>query len=340
MATLGKDVGLDNTLGACLIGVIASAVLYGVTLVQSFFYFTHYPKDVWILKVLVSVTVVCDTAHLCMISHTVYHYLVRGFDDREGLQKMVWSVLLEALFTGVTGALVQTFFVHRIWRLSKKNIFVSITILILVLSCASCGTAWVVISLQMHTFEDLLRLNPLTLSINAITAAADVIIAASLVFLLTKSRTGFKRSDTIITRLVVFTVNTGLLTSVCAISSLIAIVASPDTLIYATFYFCIGRLYANSLLATLNARKSIRGEGGYSDSDMSLKAVAKGSSGQLTSPRNVNIADSRITTPPHNIAIQIETTREYLEDQKLGVHDLDMDSSKSAVDANERKGEF
>ncbi|KII84160.1 hypothetical protein PLICRDRAFT_46523 [Plicaturopsis crispa FD-325 SS-3] len=340
MATLGKDVALDNTMGGFLIGVIVSAVLYGVTLVQSFFYFTHYPNDAWVLKSLVTATVICDTAQLGMITHGVYHYLIRGFNDRMGLQKMVWSVLLEALFTGVTGALVQLFFVHRIWRLSKKNNLLCIIILVVVLSCASCGTAWVIITLQMDTFEDLLRANRLTLSIQALTAVADVLIAASLVILLTRSRTGFKRSDTIITRLVLFSINTGLLTWICAMLTLITIIISPDTLIYAAFYFSIGRLYANSLLATLNARKSIHGQGGYTDSNMSLKAMGKGSSGQSTGPHNVNVANSRIDAPPHNIAIQIETTREYMEDHKSEVQELDMDASQSATDSNERKGEL
>ncbi|KAG6879188.1 hypothetical protein C0992_004491, partial [Termitomyces sp. T32_za158] len=67
-------------------------------------------------------------------------------------------------------------------------------------------------------------------------------------------------SDTIINRLMLFIVNTGLLTSLFAMATLISLVISPLTLIYATFYFCIGRLYTNSFLATLNARKAITGQ--------------------------------------------------------------------------------
>lgn len=98
---------------------------------------------------------------------------------------------------------------------------------------------------------------------------------------------------------------------------------TPTLTIYHAAFFSL--VYANSLLATLNARKSIHGQGGYTDSNMSLKAMGKGSSGQSTGPHNVNVANSRIDAPPHNIAIQIETTREYMEDHKSEVQELDMD---------------
>jgi len=52
--------------------------------------------------------------------------------------------------------------------------------------------------------------------------------------------------------------NTGLLTSICAVASLVSITAAPNTFYYIGFFFCIGRLYCNSLLAALNVRKNIR----------------------------------------------------------------------------------
>ncbi|KAF5379624.1 hypothetical protein D9757_009222 [Collybiopsis confluens] len=63
-------------------------------------------------------------------------------------------------------------------------------------------------------------------------------IAGILTLLLQRSKTGFR--------------------SLCAVASLISILAAPNTFIYISFFFSIGRLYTNSLLATLNARKMIR----------------------------------------------------------------------------------
>ncbi|KAG6855596.1 hypothetical protein H0H87_000391 [Tephrocybe sp. NHM501043] len=144
--------------------------------------------------------------------------------------------------------------------LSEKNIFLTGFISAIVVANATLGTVWVIQSMQLDTFDQLLEISPITISINALSTAADVIIAASLCYMLHRARTGFKRSDSMINRLMLFVVNTGVLTSLCAIASLISLVASPLTLIYATFYFCIGRLYTNSFLATLNARKTITGK--------------------------------------------------------------------------------
>ncbi|KAF9062694.1 hypothetical protein BDP27DRAFT_1451609 [Rhodocollybia butyracea] len=112
-------------------------------------------------------------------------------------------------------------------------------------------------SLRVRTFEELASdLKGLSITVNALAAAGDILIAGILSFLLQKSKTG---SDSMLNTLTLYAVNTGMLTSLCAVASLI--VAAPNTFIYIAFFFCMGRLYTNSLLATLNARKSIRDRG-------------------------------------------------------------------------------
>ena len=60
-------------------------------------------------------------------------------------------------------------------------------------------------------------------AINALAAVSDVAIAVILIFLLQRSRTGFRRSDSVINRLILFSLNTGLLTSIDALLSLITV---------------------------------------------------------------------------------------------------------------------
>ncbi|KAF8179552.1 hypothetical protein K438DRAFT_2021603 [Mycena galopus ATCC 62051] len=258
-ATLQLGAPLDNTMGSMLLGVILSAVLYGISLLQSLFYFTRYQRDTWQLKALVASTVFLDTMHLCFVIHTVYYYLILNYHSHEALQGMVWSVSLEALPTGITAGLVQSFYAYRVWRMSNHNIFLTGIILLLVLACAGCGTVWVVLALQARTYVHLLKISPLTITINALSTSADIIITSTLCFMLHRTRPVYLGTETMINRLILFTINTGLLTSFCAVASLISLIVSPKTLIYASFYFCIGRLYSNALLASLNARNIIRG---------------------------------------------------------------------------------
>ncbi|KAJ7873327.1 hypothetical protein B0H14DRAFT_3106848 [Mycena olivaceomarginata] len=229
---------IDNTMGSALLGCIFAAGLYGVSCVQTWYYFNRYGStDHWYIKVLVGVVFVCDSIHQALISHTVYWYVITNYSDPAALSTLVWSILLEVLFNGLIGLIVQSFLAMRVWRLSNRNKGLTAVTASLVLAEFGCSVAFTIQSMQLHTWEELGELKGLSMSVNVLGAVADFLIALILVFYLRRSRTGFKKSDTMITKL---------------------ILVWPSTLIYVAFYFSLGRLYFNSVLATLNARKDIR----------------------------------------------------------------------------------
>jgi len=227
--------------------------------------------------------------------------------------------VIEALFTGVNGGIVQTFYTLRVFRLSKRNYFLSGIIVFLILSTTGCGVAWVILSMQFQTYQQLLTISPLTITINALSTTVDVLIASSLFIMLHKSRTGFKRSDTIINKLIILVVNTGVLTTCCAIASLICLIASPHTLVYASFYFCIGRFYTNSFLATLNARKSFTSK--FDDSSHIMMSIPT----SITSPQVSTVGKSQ------NIAIRIDTAKE-MHDPERSILETHSDNQQSEYD--------
>ncbi|KAG1806644.1 uncharacterized protein HD556DRAFT_329339 [Suillus plorans] len=105
------------------------------------------------------------------------------------------------------------------------------------------------------------------MSVNAVAAAADVLIAAYICTFFQKFCTGFRRPDTVPDKLILLTISNGLLISVCV--SFISISIWPDTFIYIAFYVYLGRLYqCYSLLVTLNARKGLRSH--FRDDNMLL----------------------------------------------------------------------
>ncbi|KAJ2912212.1 hypothetical protein MD484_g8205, partial [Candolleomyces efflorescens] len=204
MTSLGPPLPLDNTMGASLVGLICASVLYGVSCVQTWYYFNHYRNDV------------------C-------------------LDHLVWSILLEVLFNGFIGLLVQGFLTLRVWRLSNENSVLTATVGALVLAEFGSSVAFTVKSMRLHTWVDLAQLKGLSITVNIVGVVADIFITGALFFFLHRSRTGFKRSDTMISRLILFTVSTGFLTSLCAIGSLVSILVWGHTLIYVAFYFSLGR---------------------------------------------------------------------------------------------------
>ncbi|KAG5717579.1 hypothetical protein E4T56_gene4462 [Termitomyces sp. T112] len=326
---------LDPTLGAAYVGVVVAAALHGVSCVQAWYYFTH-QKDTWPTKTLVAAVMVFDTIHQILISHTIYIYVIKNYNNPPFLANLVWSMIVEVLFNGLTALLVQSFLTLRVWRLSNRNIWLTSIVILLVAAEFGCVVAFGTLSLQFKTFAQLQQLKYLSISVNALAAAGDVLIAFVLCTLLHRSRTGFHRSDTMINKLILFAVNTGFLTSLCAVASLISIVVAGGTFLYIAFYFCIGRLYSNSLLATLNARKMIRGsaDGIHSTSEnlsLSLRELPK--SGTVFSRVKIFLLFWRgrgkpLTTShapslqrPTNISIKINTTKEFATDSDQG-HEL------------------
>ncbi|KAF7296711.1 hypothetical protein HMN09_01080200 [Mycena chlorophos] len=348
-ATLQLGQPLDNTMGSMLLGVIVSAVLYGISLLQCLFYFTRYTRDPPYLKALVKVaatslsaswnmpqqvatTVLLDSVHLAFVTHTIYHYLITQYYFQESLKVMVWSVSLEAVPTGVTGSLVQLFYAHRVWKMSHKNKPLTALIVLIVLATSACGTAWVVLALEAGTYERLLKISPLTISINALSTTTDVIITTTLCFMLYRTRPASLETESMVNRLILFTINTGLLTSLCAVASLVSLVISPQTLIYASFYFCIGRLYSNALLASLNARAVIRGRINDVDSNFHIKSSAlsanaavragsgQGRRGELSREvfaryPNPNL-DGSVSTPTE-LSVRIDRETRHYSDQEF-----------------------
>ncbi|KIY48680.1 hypothetical protein FISHEDRAFT_73423 [Fistulina hepatica ATCC 64428] len=167
--------------------------------------------------------------------------------------------------------------------------------------------------LKIVLLADLIELQTMSTVTNSLAAVTDIVISIVMILLLHVSKTGFKRSTDMINRLIIFTFNTGLPTSVCAIVAVVAINALSSTFVYIFFFILMGRFYTNSLLVTLNSRAYIRGmdTGGGSDSF------------SLTVPSSSRRPHGA-TTHQDPIAIRIETTRQrdhgytpHIQDQDL-----------------------
>ncbi|KAL0954095.1 hypothetical protein HGRIS_005241 [Hohenbuehelia grisea] len=322
---------LDNTIGAAFVGVIVASLLLGVSLLQTWYYFAT-QNDRPAVRILVAAVTVFDIVHQALISHAVYTYSITNFNNPAALSNLVWSLLVEVLFNGFTAFLVQSFLMLRVWHLSGRNVWITGFVATLVLGEFACVLAFVGQSINFKTYAELATLKPLSISVNALAAAGDLFIAVTLCALLHRSRTGFSRSNTMINKLIMFAVNTGFLTSLCAIASLISIVVAGNTFLYIAFFFCLGRLYSNSLLATLNARRMIRGASDGIQSTSEAHSLSPrtdrsrsfcGSFGGAK--RGPHFSFGPRSAPQTSISIKIDTTKEFASDARDddGVAQLD-----------------
>lgn len=90
----------------------------------------------------------------------------------------------------------------------------------------------------------------------ALSAVVDSSIAFMLYLYLRKRRTGTNRNDNILNQLLLYSVNTGAVTSFCAVLVIILFLCIPSSLAFIRFVQIQSKFYAISLLASCAYRSS------------------------------------------------------------------------------------
>ncbi|KAF8954272.1 hypothetical protein BDZ97DRAFT_491424 [Flammula alnicola] len=248
-------VDIPRSFGALLIGGLFASLLSGIVIVQVVVYFKVYPKDVNYLKATVLGVWILDTCHTAFIWAALWSYLIGDFGDPTGLNIIRWAVPITIIITAVLTFFVHLFFAHRIFMLSRKNYWLTAPIVILAILrlVSACEM------LHYGTFS-LFRekIRWVFTTGLALSTVVDILITGSLFVLLHTSRTGAANLNAVIDSLIWYAFETGSLTCAGTVISMICWLTMPTNLIFLGLHFVIGKLYANSLLVTLNMRERIR----------------------------------------------------------------------------------
>ncbi|KAJ8586622.1 hypothetical protein M405DRAFT_349914 [Rhizopogon salebrosus TDB-379] len=252
-STLDLQVELGNTFGALFIGVVLAAILFGLGSVQAFIYFqTHTGTGTIFYKLVVVFLWILDALHLTFIIHCIYYSLVINYANIDALTYVVWSFKLQVVVGVLIISGVHILYVHRIWIVSQgrpRAFPVIVAIFVFLCSGAFIVLIWAVcVSTEEINYEWALYL-----ALGSSTSI-DILIASSLCYLLATSRTGFSNTDTFISKLMGYIINTGCLTSICSLASIITCAVMPKSFIYLGVEFLLAKLYINSYIALLNAR--------------------------------------------------------------------------------------
>ncbi|CAA7269837.1 unnamed protein product [Cyclocybe aegerita] len=256
------DFDRSGTLGAAFLGGIAASILYGVTSVQTLIYFQGTHKDGRAFKSLIFFLWILDTLHFTFTVHGLYFYFVSHFGDFVVLREPPWSLVAGVYLTTISDMIVRCIFAHRVSILCGRSRRVLRVLLPIVISALAFvvfvnGMGFATGTYILGTFERMNKIAPMLYLSLSSAVAADSTVAISLCVLLFASRTGIKRTDSLLTLLIAFSINTGLLTSLCALATLITYAIWPHRFIFMGLYFTLSKLYVNSLLASLNARLSL-----------------------------------------------------------------------------------
>ncbi|EIW87447.1 hypothetical protein CONPUDRAFT_161976 [Coniophora puteana RWD-64-598 SS2] len=253
-------VDVPATYGALLLGGLIATGMTGIVTVQSFVYLKTYPDDSVMTQSTVAAVWILDWCHTGLVFASLWTFLIKYFGDPSHINIIPWPVALTVAFTAVLTFIVHSFFALRIYKLSYQNWRITAIILVfafLRLCSAAVTTAEMI---HMETFDQF-RLHfrwVFTLGL-ALSSFVDVLITAFLCMSLQKSsHRGVSHMDRVITSIILYTVENGLVTSATTVTSMICWLVMPTNLIFMGLHFVIGKFYACSLLATLNARKELQ----------------------------------------------------------------------------------
>ncbi|PCH44979.1 hypothetical protein WOLCODRAFT_165532 [Wolfiporia cocos MD-104 SS10] len=257
---------LDGTYGAVLIGVYISAILYGVTNVQVFFYFREYRSDVAWNKLSVAWLWLLDTLHLSCSFHAVYWYLITNFGNSARLSAVVWSFKAQLMIDAFVTVSCHTFYMIRVWKLNaiaRRGHKVPMLPLIVSLALLSgyaavIATGWAVV--RTDTYNEYLEPTEKWVTYYPLSTAIviDAVIAICLCRLLAQCRTGNQRTDSVLAWLMFYTVNTGILTGTVQLLAMIMFAVFPHRFIFIAIEFSVTKIYINSFMAMFNARRTLR----------------------------------------------------------------------------------
>jgi hypothetical protein len=201
-----------------------------------------------------------DAAHSALICQSMYFYLVSNYDNPKSLINGTNTLWISIVANLTTSAVVQFFFARRIFILSGTKVRwpLSIFIAALVILHVVFGLMTIVGIFEKKAFSRIDELTAVAAPFAIFAVLADFAIAISLCILLHKRRTGFKGTGSLISTLIIYAINRCLLTSAAATAEIIVLAAMPTSFWFLAIDFVVGKLYANSLLATLNTRRSLR----------------------------------------------------------------------------------
>lgn len=249
---------LDGSIGTILIAIILAMFMFGILSLQVYVYLISYPNDSRLQRYFVRAVWVVDLAHTVLISAMAYHYMVTNFANPSALEHIHWTLDVALIIEAILTLLVQSFLAYRTYRIQKKfPIFV--VILFFSFAQLAFGSATGVYSLlKVKTFEQVQLTIPRVLATVwcATAVICDVLTMFGLVSTLNQSRTGFRRSDHIISKLSKWAIETGIATALFAIADLIFFVFVHN-LAHLIFNFVLAKLYTNTMMSTLNARQSL-----------------------------------------------------------------------------------
>ncbi|KAF8754935.1 hypothetical protein RHS01_05759 [Rhizoctonia solani] len=211
---------MDLLLGPILLGTIVNIWLYGIMVTQTTMYYVAFPRDHRWIKTLVGYMFVVDTLNSIFDIGLVWKYTITLFGDHDGILVSSWWFNVEPVMTVMISSTTQGFFAWRIAKLTGQP-WMGWGIALSAFIQFAAGLSSTIGAFIVQDFARFQELKAAVITWLGLSALTDVVITCILSWYLHTHRTGFSKTDDIITRLVRLTVQTGLITTLWATTDLI-----------------------------------------------------------------------------------------------------------------------
>ncbi|KIK65256.1 hypothetical protein GYMLUDRAFT_39615 [Collybiopsis luxurians FD-317 M1] len=242
--------------GPMLIGVFLNCILYGILLNQMYFYFQTYKNEAIWIRLLVIYLFILETANSALDMAMMYQPLIAEYGTSKAVQNFPTLFATEPIVIVAISTPIQCFFAWRIWKITK-SLWIPAIIVVLSLASTAGGviTGAKIAILKLFAKKPELHWSALLWFLTS--CVADLLITGTLVRSLSKRKTGFGATDNMIDRLIRLTVQTGMITAICAIGDVAFFMALPHAALNFLWDLSLSKLYANCLMSTLNARTNL-----------------------------------------------------------------------------------
>ncbi|KAH7102102.1 hypothetical protein BKA62DRAFT_829684 [Auriculariales sp. MPI-PUGE-AT-0066] len=221
---------LNEVFGPLLIGTWLNAMFFMIEIVLLWSYFSKFSGDRLWVRVHIVLMFLLDITATVAVCALAYAYCVTGWGDLAAMQHQNFNFTIYASTSGCIAILMHGFLIRRYLILSKN---------------------WLV---SRAARFDRPKQRPFTVVWLAGTCIAYVLIALALVFELSRIKSSFGQTQTLIRRLVRNSIMSGVGPAVCAIVSLATFLPFPNANICLVFALPLGRICTVTVLYNLHQR--------------------------------------------------------------------------------------
>ncbi|PIL27264.1 hypothetical protein GSI_10409 [Ganoderma sinense ZZ0214-1] len=206
-----------------------------------------------------------------LITDDAFNKYALHYGDVNNLVKLRLAWFSVPVLGGIVSAAVQLYYARRIWLLSKSNVLAGV-IAVLSLAQGAAGIASGILvknrpasqassqDKSLPAISVSLRYREYNAFVHADTPDQRRIKGTPACSLaqptpqLLRTRTGLKHSDTMVMKLVRLVIESGTLTATVAVVAVVLFAALPGTVYYEFPSLILAKLYANTLVTSLNNR--------------------------------------------------------------------------------------